>query len=90
MTRSFLAAPIVHNSNQGRWFQRSVRTPRLKTASGRQFVHPRLGAHSLGEFGQVLMVGELDDLPDASHPGEQAQRFLGVNSADSNDVRSIS
>ena len=35
------------------------------------------------------MVGEVDDLTDASHIGEQAQRLLGADSTDSNDVRSI-
>jgi hypothetical protein len=59
------------------------------TASRGQFMHPRFGAHGLGEFGQVLMVGEVDDLADASHVGEQAQRLLGANSADSNDVHGI-
>ena len=35
------------------------------------------------------MVAEVDDLADASHFGEQAQRLLGANSADSNDVHGI-
>src|ERR1700722_10257459 len=58
-------------------------------ASRRQFVHPRLWANGLGEVGQVLMVGEVDDLANAPHLGDQAQRLLGGNSADSNDIRGI-
>jgi hypothetical protein len=35
------------------------------------------------------MAGEGDDTADAADLGEQAQRLLGANSADSNDVRGI-
>ena len=35
------------------------------------------------------MVREVDDLADAPHVGEQTQRLLGANSADSNDVHGI-
>jgi len=37
-----------------------------------EVVHPRIRAHGLGDFGQVLVVSEVDDLTDASHVGEQA------------------
>ena len=45
--------------------------------------------HAAFEFDQVPMVGEADDLADALHLGEQAQRLLGASSADSNDVHGI-
>ncbi len=63
--------------------------PEALAASRRQFVHPRFWAHRLGKLGQVLMVGKIDDLADAAHVGEQAERLLGVDSPDSNDVGGI-
>jgi hypothetical protein len=58
-------------------------------ASRRRFVHPRLQAHGLGKFGPCWWWVKKMNCPTA-HIGEQAQRLVGVNSADPNDVRSIS
>jgi hypothetical protein len=59
------------------------------SASRRQFVHARLRAHGFDELGQVLVVGEVDDLPDTAHVGDQAQSLAEANSADANDVHGI-
>jgi hypothetical protein len=41
-------------------------------------MYPRLRALGLGDLAEMLMVGEVDDLADASHVGEQPQRLLGA------------
>jgi hypothetical protein len=50
---------------------------------------PSLPGTPLCKLGQMLMVNKIDDLADAAHVGEQAQRLLRATSADSNDVHDI-